>query len=55
MQQKNVKLFAVTLFYVGLTGLNAQTVQDINGNGKAGDPDHLSPVQIDHLKPELIS
>ena len=32
MQHKNVKLFAVTLFYVGLTGLNAQTVQDINGN-----------------------
>jgi hypothetical protein len=23
-------------------------------SGKTGDPDHLSPDKIDHLKPELI-
>ena len=32
MQNKNVKLFAITLFYAGLTGLQAQTVKDIDGN-----------------------
>jgi uncharacterized protein (TIGR02145 family) len=32
MQNKNVKLFAVILFYIGLTELHAQTVQDIDGN-----------------------
>ena len=32
MQYKNVILFAVTLFYIGLTGLQAQTVKDIDGN-----------------------
>jgi uncharacterized protein (TIGR02145 family) len=32
MRQKNVILFAVTLFCIGLTGLHAQTVKDIDGN-----------------------
>jgi len=32
MQCKNVKLFIVTLFCIGLTGLQAQTVKDIDGN-----------------------
>jgi uncharacterized protein (TIGR02145 family) len=32
MQNKNVKLFVITLFYIGLTGLQAQTVKDIDGN-----------------------
>jgi uncharacterized protein (TIGR02145 family) len=32
MQHKNLKLFAVILFYMGLTELHAQTVQDIDGN-----------------------
>ena len=32
MQYKNLILFAVTLFYIGLTGLQAQTVKDIDGN-----------------------
>jgi uncharacterized protein (TIGR02145 family) len=32
MKQKNVILFAVILFCIGLTGLQAQTVKDINGN-----------------------
>ncbi|HEY5123116.1 MAG TPA: fibrobacter succinogenes major paralogous domain-containing protein [Ignavibacteria bacterium] len=32
MQQKIVILFAVTLFCTGLTGLQAQTVKDIDGN-----------------------
>jgi uncharacterized protein (TIGR02145 family) len=32
MQHKNVKLFAITLFYIGLTGIQAQTVKDIDGN-----------------------
>ena len=32
MQHKNVKLFAITLFCVGLNGLQAQTVKDIDGN-----------------------
>jgi uncharacterized protein (TIGR02145 family) len=32
MQHKNVILFAITLFYIGLTGLQAQTVKDIDGN-----------------------
>jgi uncharacterized protein (TIGR02145 family) len=32
MRHKNVILFAVTLFCVGLTGLKAQTVKDIDGN-----------------------
>ena len=32
MQYKNVKLFALTLFCTGLTGLHAQTVKDIDGN-----------------------
>jgi uncharacterized protein (TIGR02145 family) len=31
MQNKNVKLFAITLFYIGFTGLQAQTVKDIDG------------------------
>jgi uncharacterized protein (TIGR02145 family) len=32
MQHKNVIFFVVTLFSIGLTGLNAQTVKDIDGN-----------------------
>jgi uncharacterized protein (TIGR02145 family) len=32
MQHKNIKLFAVTLFCIGLSGLQAQTVKDIDGN-----------------------
>src|SRR5664280_1701235 len=32
MRHKNVKLLAVTLFYIGLTGLQAQTVKDNDGN-----------------------
>jgi len=32
MRQKNVALFALTLFWIGLTGLQAQTVNDIEGN-----------------------
>jgi uncharacterized protein (TIGR02145 family) len=32
MQYKNVKLFALTWFCVGLTGLHAQSVKDIDGN-----------------------
>jgi uncharacterized protein (TIGR02145 family) len=32
MLHKNVKLFTVTLFCLGLTGLQAQTVKDIDGN-----------------------
>ena len=32
MQPKNVILFLVTLFCLGLTGLQAQTVKDIDGN-----------------------
>ena len=32
MQYKNVILFAVTLFCLELTGLQAQTVKDIDGN-----------------------
>jgi uncharacterized protein (TIGR02145 family) len=32
MQHKNVKLFAITLFYIVFTGLQAQTVNDIEGN-----------------------
>jgi uncharacterized protein (TIGR02145 family) len=32
MQHKNIKLFALTLFWLGLTGLQAQTVIDIDGN-----------------------
>jgi len=32
MQYKNVILFAVTFFYIGLTELKAQTVKDIDGN-----------------------
>lgn len=32
MQYKNVKLFALTLFCIGLTELHAQTVKDIDGN-----------------------
>jgi uncharacterized protein (TIGR02145 family) len=32
MQHKNVKLFVVTLFCIGLTRLQAQTVKDIDGN-----------------------
>ena len=31
-QHKNEKLFIVTLFCIGLTGLQAQTVKDIDGN-----------------------
>ena len=33
MQQKNVVLFAIILFCFRLTGLQAQTVKDIDGNG----------------------
>jgi uncharacterized protein (TIGR02145 family) len=32
MRYKKVNLFAVTLFCIGLTGLQAQTVKDIDGN-----------------------
>jgi hypothetical protein len=32
MKQNNVKLLAVFLFSIGLTGLRAQTVTDIDGN-----------------------
>lgn len=32
MQQKKILIFAVTLFCLGLTGLNAQTVKDAEGN-----------------------
>ena len=32
MQQKNVILFVVTLFCMGLTGIQAQTVKDNDGN-----------------------
>ena len=32
MQHKNVKLFAITLFCIGLNGLKAQTVKDNDGN-----------------------
>jgi uncharacterized protein (TIGR02145 family) len=32
MKQKNVILFAVILFFIGLTELQAQTVKDIDGN-----------------------
>jgi uncharacterized protein (TIGR02145 family) len=32
MQHKNIKLFAVTLFCIGLTELQAQTMKDIDGN-----------------------
>ena len=32
MQYKNVILFAITLFCIGFTGLQAQTVKDIEGN-----------------------
>jgi uncharacterized protein (TIGR02145 family) len=32
MQQKNVVLFVVTLFCIGLTGLQAQTLNDNDGN-----------------------
>jgi len=32
MQHKNLILFAITLFCLGLTGLQAQTVKDIDGN-----------------------
>jgi uncharacterized protein (TIGR02145 family) len=32
MKHKNLMLFGITLFYIGLTGLNAQTVKDIDGN-----------------------
>jgi hypothetical protein len=32
MQYKNVILFAITLFCIGLTELHAQTVKDIDGN-----------------------
>jgi uncharacterized protein (TIGR02145 family) len=32
MKHKNLMLFAVTLFYVGLTGLHAQTMKNIDGN-----------------------
>jgi len=32
MQYKNVILFAITLFCIGFTGLQAQTVKDIDGN-----------------------
>jgi hypothetical protein len=32
MQHKYVKLFAVTLFCIGLTRLHGQTVKDIDGN-----------------------
>ena len=32
LHQKKVILFAVTLFCIGLTGLQAQTVKDIDGN-----------------------
>jgi len=32
MKHRNVILFAVILFYLGLTGLQAQTVKDIDGN-----------------------
>jgi uncharacterized protein (TIGR02145 family) len=32
MHHKNVKLFALTLFCIGLTGIQAQTLKDIDGN-----------------------
>jgi hypothetical protein len=32
MKQKKIKLLAVFLFCIGLTGLKAQTVTDIEGN-----------------------
>jgi hypothetical protein len=32
MQNKNVKLIALSLFCIGLTGLQIQTVKDIDGN-----------------------
>lgn len=32
MQNRNVILFVLTLFFIGLTGLYAQTVKDIEGN-----------------------
>ena len=32
MRYKNVKLFILTFFCIGLTGLQAQTVKDIDGN-----------------------
>jgi uncharacterized protein (TIGR02145 family) len=32
MQHKNVKLFTLTWFCIGLTGLHAQAVKDIDGN-----------------------
>lgn len=32
MQNKNVKSFAITLFFIGFTGLQAQSVKDTDGN-----------------------
>ena len=32
MKHKNLMLLGIILFYIGLTGLNAQTVKDIDGN-----------------------
>jgi uncharacterized protein (TIGR02145 family) len=32
MQQRNLKLFVITLFCIGLTGLQAQTVKEIDSN-----------------------
>jgi len=32
MKQENIILFTITLFCIGLTGINAQTVKDIDGN-----------------------
>jgi hypothetical protein len=32
MQYKNVKFYIFTLFSIGLTGLEAQTIKDIDGN-----------------------
>ena len=32
MQLKNLKLFAITLYCIGFTGLRAQTLKDIEGN-----------------------
>ena len=32
MQHKNVKLFAITLFYIGLTGCQTNSLKDIDGN-----------------------
>jgi len=32
MQQKNIKLFVVALFWLGLTGCHTNSIKDIEGN-----------------------